>query len=84
MNYIFVYHPLVQKRDLANLDEITKTHIRSFIWIKLAMAPELYSFPLRISLQGHRKARVGDHILLFRIEKRAVLILAIVPYSAIR
>jgi len=39
--------------------------------------PELYGKPLRRSLKGYRKLRVGDYRVIFRIEKHFIKIFVI-------
>lgn len=84
MNYVLVYHPKVVKEDLADMDEKTKMRIRTFIGIKLTMAPELFGAPLRTSLKGERKACVGGYRIIYRIQKGTLLVIAIKHYSAMR
>lgn len=84
MNYTLAYHPNVRKQDLVGLDERIKMKIRTFLTIKLIMAPELFSTPLKVSLRGHRKALVGNYRILFRVQKSVISILAIQLYSAMR
>ena len=45
--------------------------------------PDVFGIPLRRSLKGHRKLRVGDYRIVFRIEKKTVLILAILHRSVV-
>lgn len=81
--YVFVYHPSM-KHDIAALPEAIKQKIKSFIWLKLSLFPTRCSIPLRPSLKGQRKVRIGDYLLTFRIQNRAILITTIQHYSAMR
>ncbi|HEY5383202.1 MAG TPA: type II toxin-antitoxin system RelE/ParE family toxin [Candidatus Paceibacterota bacterium] len=78
--YSLRYHRLVPS-DLARLDTFWHGEVLAAIESKLLMHPEFFGKPLRQSLKGWRKLRVGDYRIVFRIEKRAVQILAIVHRS---
>lgn len=79
--YTIVYHPLVVRKDIPSLDASIKQRIRKAIETKLISAPDLFSLPLRRSLKGYRKLRVGDYRVVFRIEKQRILVLAILHRS---
>ena len=57
--------------------------MRKAIEAKLAVAPEKFGKPLRQSLRGYRKLRVGDHRIIFRIDANTVFILAILHRSVV-
>ena len=81
MTYAVKYHPLVVKQDIPALDETWRERIKTAIEQKLIPAPDLFGIPLRRSLKGHRKLRVGDYRIVFRLEKKTVVILAILHRS---
>jgi mRNA interferase RelE/StbE len=72
------YHPDVKAMDLPLLDGRIKTRIKNAIETRLATAPHLYGEPLRKTLHGYWKLRVGDFRVVYKIEEEAVLILAII------
>ncbi|MBI4050751.1 MAG: type II toxin-antitoxin system RelE/ParE family toxin [Candidatus Doudnabacteria bacterium] len=72
-----VYHHLVVSDDIPKLSSEWKEKIRHAIEGRLMTHPDLYGKPLRRSLKGYRKLRVGDYRVIFRIEKAIVKILAI-------
>lgn len=72
-----VYHHLVVSRDIPGLSKEWKEKVRRSIEERLATRPDLYGRPLRRSLKGYRKLRVGDYRIIFKIEKNTVKILAI-------
>lgn len=78
-----VYHPHVVARDIPKLSERERKRIRLAIEKRLATAPDLYGKPLRRSLKGYRKLRVGDYRVIFRIEKQAVKILVVQHRSSV-
>ena len=76
MKYGLIYHPEV-KDDIRNIPANIKTRIRKAIETRLQTDPVLYGQPLRQSLKGHRKLRVGDWRVIYRVEASTVIILMI-------
>ena len=80
------YHEFVVRNDIPKLPRVWKKNVRRTIELKLVIKPDVYGKPLRRSLKGYRKVRVGDYRVIFRIEGETVKILAIqhrsVVYSA--
>lgn len=72
-----VYHHLVVSHDIPRLSSEWKAKIRRALETRLATHPDLYGKPLRRSLKGYRKLRVGDYRVVFRIVKSIVKILII-------
>lgn len=72
------YHPSVKSIDLPLLDEKIKIRIRNAIETRLATAPQQYGEPLRRTLHGYWKLRVGDYRIIFKIAGNTLLILAII------
>lgn len=81
--YIITYHPTVIRDDIPLLDGVWRLRIKKAIEDKLSLAPDLFGIPLRQSLKGHRKLRVGDYRIVFRIQRRSVLIIAILHRSIV-
>jgi mRNA interferase RelE/StbE len=71
------YHPLVVSADIPKLSTDWKKKIKFAIESRLVNHPETYGKPLRRSLHGYWKLRVGDYRVIFRIEKNLVKILYI-------
>ena len=76
-SYQIRYHSLVVKEDIPQLDKVVRERIKQAIERKLMTAPETFGVPLRRSLKGYRKLRVGDYRAVFRLTGRTVYILAI-------
>ena len=72
-----VYHHLVVREDISKLSFEWREKIKYAIEERLQTAPLLYGKPLRRSLKGYRKLRVGDYRVIFRIEKSTVKIMII-------
>ena len=78
-----VYHFLVVRDDIPNLPNEWKKKIQRAIEERPATHPDLYGKPLRRSLRGYRKLRVGDYRVIFRIGKESVKILVIQHRSVV-
>lgn len=77
MKYSLLYHPDVLKEDLRHIPANIKERIRRAIETRLQTDPILYGQPLRQSLRGHRKLRVGDWRVIYRVESHNVIVLKI-------
>ena len=77
MSFTLRYHPDVRKVDLPLLDERTKNQIRNAIEKRLRTAPQDYGTPLRKTLKGYWKLRVGNYRIVYRISDSEVWILGI-------
>ncbi len=83
MNFEIAYHELVISEDLPKLSSVWKNRIRKAVEARLISRPELYGKPLRKSLKGYRKLRVGDYRVIFRIEAKTVKIFMIAHRSVV-
>ncbi len=72
-----LYHHLVIQEDIPRLSPLWKEKIRSAIGDKLATKPEVFGTPLRRSLKGYWKLRVGDYRIIYRIERLKIKIFVI-------
>ena len=77
MPYQLFYHPNIEKKDLPEIPKNMKERIRKAIEQKLMTEPVKYGVPLKRSLQGYRKLRVGDYRVIYRIDKKNIIILKI-------
>lgn len=71
-----VYHPDVAK-DVRGINRRLLARIRRAIETRLMAAPLSYGEPLRFSLKGHRKLRVGDYRVVYRISDDEIVVLGI-------
>ena len=76
MHYIVRYHPLVRK-DLSTINTTIKARIKNAIERRLMVDPIKYGDPLRKTLKGYRKLRVGDYRIVYKIEGEYISILGI-------
>lgn len=77
--YNIEYLASVTKIDIPSLTKAIKEKIKKAIEEKLMLDPIGFGKPLRYSLKGHRRLRVGDYRVVYRIEysSNKVIIVAI-------
>lgn len=78
MLFEIIYHPDVKNIDLPLLDAKIKNRIKTAIETRLMTAPHQYGEPLRKTLKGYWKLRVGDYRVVFKIVGNEVHIFAII------
>ena len=73
------YLDTVVKDDIPNLSHAIRPAIKRAIETRLTIDPIGYGKPLRYSLKGHRRLRVGDYRIVYRIDiqNHKVIIVAI-------
>ena len=72
-----VYHPQVKARDISKLNGDIRQRVRKAVEARLMVAPQEYGAPLRKTLRGYWKLRVGDYRIVFKVEGDEILILGI-------
>lgn len=77
MAYTVIYHPDIPKEDLSGISRDIKDAIRRAIETRLVPNPFLAGEPLRQSLKGHRKLRVGDYRVIYRVRGDKIIVLKI-------
>ena len=77
--YQIEYLDSVVKEDIPALPKRIKDTIKKAIEERLMIDPLGFGKPLRYSLKGHRRLRVSDYRIVYRIdaEKNTILIIAI-------
>ena len=78
MRYEVRYHQDVRDVDIPLLNATMKKRIRKAIEERLMTAPHQYGEPLRRSLKGYWKLRVGDYRVVFKVSENEVCVLAII------
>lgn len=78
MQYILVYHPDVRTHDIPAINRNLRDRIARAIEDRLCTEPERYGAPLKRTLKGYWKLRVGDYRVVFKIVKREVWIYGII------
>ncbi len=77
MAYRLLYHPAVLREDLPNIPHDQRQRIRDSIERHLSEEPILTGKPLQQSLKGHRRLRVGDWRVIYRVDRDTVIVLKI-------
>ena len=72
------YHPDVKAVDIPFLDARLRNRIKNAVETRLMTAPHQYGEPLRKTLRGYWKLRVGDYRVVFKIVREEVWILGII------
>jgi addiction module RelE/StbE family toxin len=75
--YQVIYHPDIPKHDLLRIPQNIKEVIRRAIEERLTRDPFMVGEPLRHSLKGHRKLRVGDYRVIYRVQSSTIIIFKI-------
>ncbi|OGG93002.1 hypothetical protein A2609_02105 [Candidatus Kaiserbacteria bacterium RIFOXYD1_FULL_47_14] len=83
LEFTIVYQLAVTQEDIPRITEAWRDKIKSAIEDKLVTHPDMYGKPLRRSLRGYRKLRVGDYRIVFRIDVARVKIFAIAHRSVV-
>lgn len=76
--YQIEYLDSVVAEDIPLLPKSVRTLIKRAIEERLAIDPMGLGKPLRYSLKGHRRLRVGDYRIVYRIYHRARLVTIVV------
>ena len=76
MTYKISYHHEILQ-DIVRIPQNIKERIRRSIEERLIKDPYHFGLPLRKSLQGYRKLRVGDYRVIYKIIKEEIIILKI-------
>ncbi|HEY4715586.1 MAG TPA: type II toxin-antitoxin system RelE/ParE family toxin [bacterium] len=76
MYFNVLYHPNV-KKDLAKINSKVGTQIKRAVENRLRKSPEQYGEPLRKTLKGYWKLRVGNYRIVFKINGNEIWILGI-------
>jgi len=78
MAYRLKYHPDVKRSDLPKIDAKNRDMIKGVIEERLATQPEAYGKPLRRTLKGYWKLRVGDYRVVFKVSSNTIFIFGII------
>ena len=78
MPFTLLYHPKVAEEDLPRLPSNIHGRIARAIETRLVEAPEQHGAPLRKTLKGYWKLRIGDYRVVYKIADDEVWILGII------
>lgn len=83
MDYTVKYHRFVLEKDALALSHSVQVKIEKVIREKIQVQPERFGKPLRKSLKGSRRLRVGDYRIIYRVLEGTVFVWAIGHRSTI-
>jgi mRNA interferase RelE/StbE len=72
--YVVEYDPDIEEK-LLNLTKSVREMIRKAIEKKLIVDPITFGKPLRYSLKGYRRMRVGDYRVIYKIIEDKILVI---------
>jgi mRNA interferase RelE/StbE len=78
LSFQLKYHPDVRDVDIPALNKKLKNRIKKAIESRLMTEPHNYGEPLRKTLKGYWKIRVGDYRVVFKIVANEIWILGII------
>ncbi len=78
-----IYHPRVLREDLPKLDRVVGERIASAIEKKLLVDPLHFSYPLRKTLYGLFKLRVGNYRVIFAFQSQRTLYIVGIQHRSI-
>ncbi len=78
MAFELKYHPDVRAIDIPLINSKLRKRIKKAIETRLTTAPHQYGEPLRKTLKGYWKLRVGDYRVVFKIVESEVWVLGII------
>ena len=73
MRFVVIFHPAV-KDDAADIAKAIRERIKNAIDTRLTSEPTLYGKPLRGTLTGYWKLRVGDWRVVYSIRGSEVIV----------
>jgi mRNA interferase RelE/StbE len=77
MPFAIKYASRVVSEDIPALPKANRLQIKTAIERRLTVDPVGFGKPLRFSLRGHRRLRIGDWRVIYRIEGNCVMIVKI-------
>lgn|GEM_PF-80800 len=83
VDYTIKYHQLVFERDRSKLSHSAQIQIEKAIREKILLSPERFGRPLRKTLKGNRRLRVGDYRIIYRVAEDIIFVWAIGHRSTI-
>ena len=76
INYTVIYHHDIL-HDLSRIPKNIRNTLQRAIETRLLIDPIGYGLPLRKNLHGHRKLRVGDYRIIYRIDGKMIIVVKI-------
>ncbi|WP_395463585.1 type II toxin-antitoxin system RelE/ParE family toxin [Wolbachia endosymbiont of Cantharis cryptica] len=73
--YSFYYEENVVYEDLPSLPKTIKSRVKEAIKDRLSYSPDKAGKALLGELKGHRRIRVGDYRVVYRVDKLALMVM---------
>ncbi len=70
MSYKIEYLDTVVSEDIPKLPKTIRNRVKKAIETRLTIDPVGLGKPLRYSFSGHRRIRVGDYRIIYRIDQK--------------
>ena len=80
MRFKVVYHPDVIRIDLPKINRNIQKRIKKAIQERLGVDPVSYSDPLRQTLHGYMRMRVGDYRVVFRAREPNIIAIIVISH----
>ncbi len=77
MTYKVFYDLGSKKKDYERIPPAIREIIRKAIEKKLTVDPLNFGKPLRYSLKGYRRLRVGDYRVIYRVDEGKVIVISV-------
>lgn len=77
MSFELRYHSAVADEDIPRIPQNLHFQVAGAIASRLTRAPHQYGTPLRKTLKGYWKLRVGDYRVVYKVEGEEVWVLGI-------
>ncbi len=77
MTYEIFYDLGSKKKDYEKIPPAVREVIRKAIEKKLTVDPVNFGKPLRYSLKGYRRLRVGDYRVIYKIDEGKVIVIIV-------
>ncbi|MGO9613691.1 MAG: type II toxin-antitoxin system RelE family toxin [Dissulfurispiraceae bacterium] len=77
VSFTIGYHKEAVMHDIPSLPVAIKVRLKDAIETKLTTYPEQYAMPLRRTLKGYWKLRVGDYRVIFEFDPSRIIVLGI-------
>lgn len=75
--YTIFYDLGAKKKDIQKIPPAIREVIRMAIEKKLTTEPLKFGKPLRHSVKGYRRLRVGDYRVIYRVEEDKVIVIIV-------
>ena len=77
MTYKIFYDLGSKNKDFEKIPPPIREIIRKAIEKKLTVDPITFGKPLKYSLKGHRRLRVGDYRIIYRIDEDRIIVIIV-------